>query len=513
MNRPPTPAPPHTLALARQAASLEARGAFTEAAAVWARAAASDGAFLPAQLGLAQAHIRTGRPADALPVLDRLRAQAPGLPAAWLATAVAQSMLGRHDDAVEHARRAVALAPAVPAAHLGLGDVLRQAGRLEAASDAYRHAVALAPDDPEANAKAAVIARLARRLDDAEAMLRKALARAPGHPYAQVNLATLLLERGRIEEGEAMLDAASATANLPPDARSEIADARSMLAERASLAAPLAAARSSDDPAPLIAGLRALRRPDTIDRALVDDLERIASGLAASDGSGASFASGAPASSAWFAIEAHHNVLPTRDAGAIARSVSLFAHPERRSGDADLDVLAYARAVASATSSPPDDRDPIALEGWLRLRHAQIVAHRPEIGPGMVKLINNVVGTAVHVPRTAPGQIAATLEAVVEIASRVPGGAPRAVFLYMALLEMHVFADANGRVVRLALNRWLASAGSFPYLRAAESEARLLARARASGDLRPVIECIGGGSRYAAELDRDWAAREAATRS
>ncbi len=163
--------------------------------------------------------------------------------------------------------------------------------------------------------------------------------------------------------------------------------------------------------------------------------------------------------------------------------------------------------------SPPDDRDPEALEGWLRLRHAQIVAHRPALGPGMVKLINNVVGTAVHVPRTAPGQIAATLKAVVEIASRVPGGAPRAVFLYWALLEMHLFADANGRVVRLALNRWLASAGRFPYLRLAESEAQLLARARATGDLRPLLECIGAGSRYAFELDRAWASREAAARS
>lgn len=513
MNRPPEPAQPHTLALARQAAALEASGAFAEAAEVWARAAGLDGTFLPAQLGLAQAHIRAGRPADALPVLDRLRARAPRLPAAWLATAVAQSTLGRHDNAVESARRAVELAPAVPAVHLGLGDVLRQAGRLEAAADAYRQAVALAPDDPDANAKGAVIERLARRLDEAERMLRKALARAPGHPYARVNLATLLLERGQVAEGVAMLDVASKIAELPHDARSEIADARAMLAERASLAGPLASAVSRDDPAPLVAGLRALRRPDAIDDALVGDLERLATRLSASGSSDASFASGTPASSAWPAIEAHHNVQTTRDDEAIARSVSLVAHPERASGDADLDLLHYARTVVSATVSPPDDRDPAALEGWLRLRHAQIVMHRPALGPGQTKMINNVVGTAVHVPRTAPRQVAATMRAVVEIASRVPGGAPRAVFLYMALLEMHLFADANGRVTRLALNRWLVSAGLFPFLRPAESEARLLARARATGDLRPVVEFIGAGSRYAAALDSPLASREAAARS
>lgn len=496
--------------LTKRAQALESRGAFAEAVELWAIAALRAPAHLPLQLALAQARLRAGDPAGAISTLDRVVALAPGAPGAWLALAVARSMLGRHEEAVAAAERAVACAPRLAATHLGLGDILRQAGRLDAAAEAYAHAVAIAPEDPDALNKAAVIERLRRRLDEAEAMLRKAIARAPYHPYARVNLGTLLLERGRLAEGEALLDAASRIPGLPPDARSEIADARAMLAERAVLADPLAAGSARDDPVPIVAGLRALRRTGAIDAALVRDLGRLAERIAALPPADATFATGTPRSSAWPALEAHHNVLASRDPEAIARSVTLVANPAQAATDADRDVLHYARAVVRSSAVPPDDRDPEALEAWLRMRHAQLVTHRPALGPGQAKLINNLIGTAAHIPRTAPTQLAATLRAIVtDLAPRVTAGAPRALFLYTALLEMHVFADANGRVMRLALNRWLASAGLFPHLRPSGTDALLLTHARVTGDMRPAFEWIAAGSRYAAALDREWAARDA----
>ncbi len=501
-------------ALLRHATSLESRGDWSAAVAAWTEIVRRFPAHPLAPLGLAQAQIRSGRPDAALPALERARALAPGQPAAWLATAVAQSMIGRHDDAVASARRAVALAPSVAAVHLGLGDVLRQSGDLEAASDAYRHAVALAPDDADANSKAAVAERLVRRLDEAEALLRRALARVPDHPYACVNLATLLLERGRIEEGSALLESASKIATLPPDARSEIADARTMLAERASLSGPLSAALERDDPAPLAAGLHALRRSGSPDAPLIRDMARLAARAAVLDPVDASCAAGTPRSTAWPAIEAHHNVLASRDDDAISRSVALVGHPDRAFGDADLDVLHYARAVERSSARPPDDRDPEALEAWLRLRHAQLAIHRPARGPGQAPGSDNVGGTAVNILRSTAATGRATLRALVaDIAPGVPVGVLRAAFLYTALLEMHPFSDANGRVARLALNRWLEAAGRFPYLRQSESDARLLAQARATGDLRPVLAFIGAGSRYAAALDGTWTSREARSRS
>ena len=71
----PPPVRPDTLALANRAAALEARGAFAEAIEAWTRAVERDPAFLPAQLGLAQARIRAGMPADALALLHWAIAQ------------------------------------------------------------------------------------------------------------------------------------------------------------------------------------------------------------------------------------------------------------------------------------------------------------------------------------------------------------------------------------------------------------------------------------------------------
>ena len=63
---------PETVALAQRAAALEARGAWADAIGVWSNAVERDPSFLPAQLGLAQAQIRAGRPTDALPMLERV---------------------------------------------------------------------------------------------------------------------------------------------------------------------------------------------------------------------------------------------------------------------------------------------------------------------------------------------------------------------------------------------------------------------------------------------------------
>ncbi|CAG0994461.1 hypothetical protein BURK1_02449 [Burkholderiales bacterium] len=509
MPAPESAADPQTAELAQRAASLDARGAFAEAVEAWSRTVERAPTFLPAQLGLAQAQIRAGMPADAVRVLERVTAHAPGMPAAWLALGVAHSMLGRHDTAVAAAERAAALAPGVAALQTGLGDVLRQADRLEDAARAYRSAVEAAPDDVDALNKLATTERTMRKLDAAEALLRRAHALAPRHPYARVNLGTLELERGRVDAGAALLRDALGDARLPADAREEASGALAMLAERSAMAGPIEEALAGDDPAPIAGAIRSLGRSQAVDRRLLADFARIAERHAGEPSADHRFASGAPVSAAWSALEAHHNFRLPRTSGAIAASVALVARADRAGSPEEIDVVRYARAVADARQGPPDEGDPVAFEAWLRWRHAQIAGHRPRTGPGQFKIINNVVRNARNVPRTPPARLRATLERMLaDLAPRMPPGAWRIACVYMAVLEMHPFADANGRVMRLALNRLLIHAGLFPHLRPQGSDNRIIAAARVSGELEPLIEWLAAGSRYAAELDREWAARE-----
>lgn len=511
MATPPSPVHPDIVALAKDAMAMESRGDHAGAEATWSRIVERDSAFLPAQLGLAHARIRRGDAVGAIPLLENVTTRAPAAPAPWLALAVARSMVGRHDDAIAAGERAVASAPQLAAVHLGLGDVLRQAGRLEPAASAYLRGLELAPDDPDALNKAAVIIRTMRKLDDAEAMLRKAIARAPYHPYSRVNLGTLLLERGRTAEGEAMLDAAARIPDLPDDARRELEGAQAMSGERATLAASIEAALSRGDPAPITAVIRTLRRPGMVDLPLMRDLRPLADRLSTHAPVEPRLVAGAPRSAAWPAIEAHFNFPGSRDGDAVARSVELVAHPERATTDDELDIVRYAQAVASVRAEPPDENDPDAYEAWLRLRHAELVRHRPSLAPGHFKIIDNLVRTAPHVPRARPMLVAPSLRAILAAASRIPPGVLRAVYLYFATLECHPFFDGNGRVTRLALNRSLRHAGRFPYVRPHGGDGALLNGIRDGGDIGPLIDFIAEGSRLADALDREWADRESRT--
>lgn len=501
---------PDAIALAREAAALEARGAVAQAIDAWSRAAKRDPAFVAARLGLAQALLRAGRAAEALPLLETITQRVRDVAPAWLALAVALSTLGRHDDAVAAAERAVLLAPGLPAVRLGAGDVLRQAGRLAAATDAYLAALALAPDDPQVLNKAASMLRMNYRGDEAETLLRRAIERAPDHPYARVNLATLMVELGR-REGPALLRAADRMPNLPADARAEVDDALASLAEREALAVPLAHALERNDPAVLAAALRTRPVAGEPDSALVAAFAALADRLRDAAPIDHRFAPGAPRSRDWPALEAHHNFVGPRTDAAIERTARLVAAPPAAPSVADLDRLRLAHAIADPSIGAIPIDDPEALEAWLRLRHAQIVGHRPDHAPGHFKLVNNVIAEFPLVARTPSRQVAATLRIVVaDLAPRVPAGAWRAVFLYAALGECHPFADANGRLARLLVNRLLVSAGLFPHLRREGNDSLQVHTARTACDLEPLVEWLAAGSRYAADLDLRWSRRPAA---
>lgn len=501
---------PHLLHRAR---ALGAHNAWPEAVAAGSHLVDTAPGFLPAQFAFAQAHIRAGRPHDALPVLERLQSHAPYLPALWLALAVTNSMLGRHGAAIAAAERAVALAPELPAAHLGLGDVRRQAGLAEAASAAYARAVDLAPDDVDALNKLATMRRVLRDAAGARDLLERALALAPRHPYVRVNAATLALQSGEPEKARRELESALDDPDMPRDACAEAREALAMHEEDTALAAPIEQAVDSNAPAHLATALRARPRGSVPDETLVRFFRRIVERHEGQAGVSGRFARGAPRSSAWNAIEAHHHYRATRTPDAIERSVvwvgSDGSDPIRK----DLDVAHYARLVDDACVVAFDEKDPVEFEALMRWTHARLMRHRPERRPGKFKLGGYRLLGMHHLSDCNPTMTQATLDVVVrDLSPRLAEAPVRYAFLHIALVSMQAFADGNTRVGRFLLNRALTRAGFYPSLRPASGDRRILHIVETTADLEPLIASLAAGSHESAARDREWAARVPLTR-
>jgi Flp pilus assembly protein TadD len=499
----PPPAP--SQALLREAAALDARGAWQEAIAAWSRIVATSPDFLPAQLGLAQAQIRAGRALDAVHALERIGARAPKAAPVWLALAAARAMLGRHDDAITAAERAVAAAPAHPSAHLGLGDVLRQAGRVDGASAAYARALDLAPDNADALNKLAALIRKPSHRARARALLDRALAIAPRHPYARVNAGTLAAITGEFERGERLLRDALDDPGLPPDAARIASDALAMLDEARALAKPIDLAIASDDPAPIAAALQARRRGSVPDERLVAHFERIVDRYAGRADLAAHFARGRPRSSTWGAIEAHHHYRETRTSEAISTGVDLATRQGAATTPVERDVASYARLVDGWRPRAVATSDPIAFEAQMRWVHARLTQHRPEHGPGRLKILAFASAGRRALSTCRPTSTQATLDAVMlGMLPRLPEGPVRCAFLQVALVEMQPFDDCNTRVARFLQNRLLEQDGWFPSLRPPSGDRDLLKHAHATADLDPMIASLAAGCREAADRDRDW---------
>jgi len=88
----------------------EARNALTEAEAAYRAAGGADGTNIPATVGLARVLRRTGRAAEALPLLEKVIAAAPGAVDAYKESARAKIAAGRGADALGDASTAAALA-------------------------------------------------------------------------------------------------------------------------------------------------------------------------------------------------------------------------------------------------------------------------------------------------------------------------------------------------------------------------------------------------------------------
>ena len=137
-------------------------------------------------IGLARNHaallIDTGRPAEALEVLDRGLAVAPDDASLRANRAAALGQMGRKVEALEDARRAAAASPGDPLMRNVLGQALGVNGDWSAALSEFRAAQALDPGVPDFPISAAIsLAGLGRR-EEACAAFRDVAARFRARP-------------------------------------------------------------------------------------------------------------------------------------------------------------------------------------------------------------------------------------------------------------------------------------------------------------------------------------------
>lgn len=120
------------------------------------------------------------------------------------------------------------------------------------------------------------------------------------------------------------------------------------------------------------------------------------------------------------------------------------------------DILGTYRCVVDPVGRKTVSEHPHEIIAHLRNRHETIMAAgRPEYLPGDWKQAPNQAGGYVFVD---PQFVEGTLIKGFELVASVPGGFRRALFMMMVVLEVHPFADGNGRVARVMMNAELSAA-------------------------------------------------------
>ncbi|MBI5279394.1 MAG: tetratricopeptide repeat protein [Burkholderiales bacterium] len=127
---------------------------------------------------------KTGRPHEALPLLERWDRLAPG-----------SAEVRKAIDKTRAEAQAAALA------EIQRGHARRDAGFTAEAESHYRQALIFAPDHLLGLTSLGAVLEMMGRTDEAEAALRRALAVDPTHAGAATTLGLVLLAQGRFEEG------------------------------------------------------------------------------------------------------------------------------------------------------------------------------------------------------------------------------------------------------------------------------------------------------------------------
>lgn len=446
---------------------------------------------------------------EACRVFQRAVTLAPGSAPAWCNLAAVFIELRQPEQALAAADRAIALDPGFAPAHGNRGDALRLGKRdLKLCRDAYRRAVELQPRSPDLLNKLATTLQALAELDEAGEAYERALALAPDFRLARLNYGCLLILQGRPARARQLAQEALALPGARESDRREFADALEIMDRNLALEPALRHAVASRSPAEFIA-LAASAAPGT--RPFDAQLEaRIGECLRRWSGNPATHSRiDSVPDPLNDMLEAHFSAHLGDDAAAARRTIDFLrscgasASDElpRPIDDKLLDAHNYCGAIRHYRSLGDAARsDARTVVAWLRYWHAFLGSHRREIAPGEIKAFPNSVIINPDVDRTAPGLVEGTLEHVhATLYAALPPGVARAVLVYWVIIDVHPFADGNGRLGRFLMNREFEGAGLSPVVMPVRLKplfGRALTAMRFRHDLVPFVEWLAACDEY-----------------
>ena len=176
--------------------SLKAQGRLDEAIVRYREFASSEPADFDGQRKLAAALLEAGRPADALPALQRAVDLRPNDAAAHYNLGYDLLQLREFDQAQDHFRQALRLDAGYAAAQYGLGLALWAGGRHAESVQSFREAVSRWPSSAEAHYNLGAVLERDSQPDEAVGQYTKAVELNPSHVDANLALGVLYATRG-----------------------------------------------------------------------------------------------------------------------------------------------------------------------------------------------------------------------------------------------------------------------------------------------------------------------------
>jgi tetratricopeptide (TPR) repeat protein len=454
-------------------------------------------------MNIGKQSFQQGRMGDAVSAFGQATKLQPGRVEGWINLGSALIEAGRFAASAAALDHAISLNPRLMPSHMLLGDALRQLGEFKLALASYRQAVAMKRTPLGLN-KLACALRVDKELEEAEGLYREASSLDPHFTLALVNLATLYIERGQFEQAWAQLNAL-AIRSLPPIEREEVVLSQRALSEYFRLEAAITRLQAQRDLEPLQAALA-----NTPEQALGVDQEALRTTRLYLDyarlhvGSTASVAGSPPPD--WPLVEGLF-MIPYIDTVEEFLNIRSQRGKEQNLTGALLESLNMEAVVVAARDVGNDMHDPVQAE--LHLRHWHALACREVAGflPGHFKYTQNWVTRSPTMKRVEPALASGTFRHF--IATMYPALEPgllRAAIVFMAVLDMHPFADGNGRVALVWLNRELEWAGLMPALfrrdlgLKGELGAAMKTVRTNGGDLTPLLAVIKRGQDFAREF-------------
>jgi len=409
-----------------------------------------------------QLQFNQARFGEAVEAYTRATQISPSRAEGWCNLGAAQVEAGHCQSALVALQRSIALQPELMATHIALGDALRHLGRFSEATTAYREAVALRRTPLSLNKLACMLRNLSRPAE-AEALYREALRMEPRFTIAQVNLATIQIELQRFDQAVQQLQK---LVKMPLPA-AELREAESAL-QALSVHQRVAPA------------LNLLKRGEsaalsTVLKTTPEHLLEVDDGILETIGRYAESANELPQlprsgddavvlPGEWALIEALFMVPVVKSVSEYRQTAAELATRKALTGEL-LESINMKPVVEAVRAAQADLHDPIQAE--LHLRHWHVLASRGMLGfsPGQFKITRNLVRTNPSKRRAEPHLVSGTFRRFIsEIYSSVTPGLPRAIVVWMAICDIHPFADGNGRIGLTWLNRELEWAGCMPTL-------------------------------------------------